>query len=76
MKTNAEINEDNQQKQQTVSGHVEPVVILRQQLYRFGEPYASWGTEDEIIKRETACGKWWWLMRTLGWHIKDEFMFK
>jgi len=26
MKTNTEINEDNQQKQQTVSGHVEPVV--------------------------------------------------
>jgi hypothetical protein len=29
MKTNAEINEDNQAKQQAVSGHVEPVVILR-----------------------------------------------
>jgi hypothetical protein len=26
MKTNTEINEDNQQKQQDVSGHVEPVV--------------------------------------------------
>ncbi len=28
MKTNAEINEDNQQKQQAVSGHVESVVML------------------------------------------------
>jgi hypothetical protein len=29
MKTNTEINKDNQQKQQAVSGHVEPVVMLR-----------------------------------------------
>jgi len=48
----------------------------RQQLYRFGVPYASWGTENEIIKRETDRGKKWWLMRLLGWHIKDEFKFK
>jgi len=48
----------------------------RQQLYRFGEPYASWGTKEDIIKRETDLGEKWWLMRLLGWHIKDEFKFK
>lgn len=66
----------NDEKQPVVASPIEPVVILRQQLYRFGEPYASWGTEEEIIKRETDRGKRWWLMRLLGWHIKDEFKFK
>lgn len=41
------------------------------QLYRFGQPYAHWGsTPQEIMERECEFRDrpWWWL-RFLGWHI-------
>ena len=48
-----------------------PQNVIRYQLYRFGEPYASWGyTEQQVIDREVEHRKrpWWWL-RLLGWRV-------
>ena len=45
----------------------------RYQLYRFGNPYASWGTKDEVIKRaELSFLRPWIVLRLLGWSVKEE----
>ena len=53
MKTNAEINEDNQQKQQTVSGHAEPLVTwphFDAIMSIFEDLYEEWMSEEDRIE--------------------------
>ena len=46
---------------------------MRLQAFRFGQPYALWGTNKQHLQLElerTYKRPWWWL-RIVGWKIKE-----
>lgn len=45
---------------------------MTHQLFRFGQPYACWGTPEQVIHTVTLTYQrpWWWL-RILGWQCKE-----
>jgi len=51
--------------------------MQRYQLMRYGQYYASWGTREEVIKRQVEFEHrpWWWL-RICGWNVGLECLAK